>query len=259
MNYYEILGVRNNATKAELKMAYRRLVKQYHPDLNNSKMATEKIRMINEAYEVLSEFHSKSLHDQQLSGQTIVQKPTVETETEKYRREYLKKKAHEEWLRINHLIKMKIRFYKMERIFCAFFFLLGILYTIDYYQIPFESIEKITSIRSNDWSTTIKTASDTYLTIKEIHYESRRMNQEMVVIERSLVFAVPARIGLEGSQNKYQIDHTLHSFRNVFSIIIILFSAVLLNNKEYTDFRLTCGIVPGFLSLFLILYVLFSS
>ena len=55
-NYYEILGVDKNATEDQIKSAYRKLAKQYHPDLHpGDATAAEKFKQINEAYEVLSD------------------------------------------------------------------------------------------------------------------------------------------------------------------------------------------------------------
>lgn len=64
-NYYEILGVKKNATSDDIKRAYRKLAKRYHPDKNpGDKQAEEKFKEINEANEVLSDKEKKARYDQ---------------------------------------------------------------------------------------------------------------------------------------------------------------------------------------------------
>jgi curved DNA-binding protein len=54
-NYYEILDVPSSATSDDIKRAYRRLARQYHPDLNpGNKEAEDRFKEIGEAYDVLS-------------------------------------------------------------------------------------------------------------------------------------------------------------------------------------------------------------
>ncbi len=63
-NYYEILGVSKTASDAEIKAAYKKLVKQYHPDLHpGDKLAAEKFKEINEANEVLSDKQKRAAYD----------------------------------------------------------------------------------------------------------------------------------------------------------------------------------------------------
>ena len=63
-DYYEVLGVDKKATQEELKKAYRKLVKKYHPDVNKDGDAEEKFREVQEAYEVLSDESKRSAYDQ---------------------------------------------------------------------------------------------------------------------------------------------------------------------------------------------------
>ena len=63
-DYYETLGVSKNASDAEIKSAFRKLAKQYHPDLNKEEGAEAKFKEINEAYTVLSDEQKRKQYDQ---------------------------------------------------------------------------------------------------------------------------------------------------------------------------------------------------
>ena len=64
-DYYEVLGLNRNATENEIRSAYRKLARKYHPDVNpKDKSAEEKFKEVNEAYEVLSDSEKRKRYDQ---------------------------------------------------------------------------------------------------------------------------------------------------------------------------------------------------
>ncbi|MEA5619339.1 J domain-containing protein [Cronbergia sp. UHCC 0137] len=119
-NHYETLKVNSNASQAEIKQAYRRLAKLFHPDSNQETSDHEEIIRVNAAYEVLSDKESRLNYDEQLRDlQKFNQKlnNSRQQRTESAQKYYqARKKAVkdadqkiEEWLRlvyqpVNHLL-----------------------------------------------------------------------------------------------------------------------------------------------------------
>ena len=65
IDYYKLLGLDKSASQAEVKKAYRKLARKYHPDLNpNDKEAQAKFQQINEAHEVLSDPEKRKKYDE---------------------------------------------------------------------------------------------------------------------------------------------------------------------------------------------------
>jgi len=63
-DYYETLGVRRDASQEEIRKAYRRLARKYHPDLNpGDKAAEERFKAVQEAYDVLSDAKKRKMYD----------------------------------------------------------------------------------------------------------------------------------------------------------------------------------------------------
>lgn len=63
-DFYDVLGVSRDASKDEIKKAYRKLSKKYHPDINKEANAEDKFKQVSEAYEVLSDDQKKAAYDQ---------------------------------------------------------------------------------------------------------------------------------------------------------------------------------------------------
>jgi molecular chaperone DnaJ len=67
-NYYQTLEIPQKATQTEIKQAYRRLAKQFHPDTQKETADSEKIISLNAAYEILSDPQRRSVYDRQLEA-----------------------------------------------------------------------------------------------------------------------------------------------------------------------------------------------
>lgn len=62
-DYYQILGVSHDASNADLKKSYRKLARQYHPDVSKDAAAEEKFKEVNEAYDVLKDAEKRAAYD----------------------------------------------------------------------------------------------------------------------------------------------------------------------------------------------------
>lgn len=87
-NYYSILGVSQNANAKEIKSAFRRLARQYHPDLNpGDSISAEKFKQISQAYDVLSDASKRRRYDRQIPMQqpaATKQTPTTPQTAQEY-------------------------------------------------------------------------------------------------------------------------------------------------------------------------------
>jgi len=125
-DYYEILGLPVNSTIEEIKKAYRKNARIYHPDINNAPDAMEHFIKITEAYEFLIAYHEKLKSDYQSYQQAM-------EEWRKYRQDRSRKRATV-YARTSYKTFKNTKFYKTTRIFdgtaIIFSFLVSIMVLI---------------------------------------------------------------------------------------------------------------------------------
>ena len=117
-NYYEILQVSTQANQAEIKQAYRRLAKLFHPDSQRESANHERIVKLNQAYEVLGDAHRRRSYDQQIFSQDSYQASTQRQYRNAYAQQYYRRQRQsnrqsdlqlEQWLKevyhpVSHLL-----------------------------------------------------------------------------------------------------------------------------------------------------------
>ncbi len=107
MNYYQILQVSQQATTLEIKQAYRRLVKEYHPDSQHQNANHEQIILINTAYEILSDSQNRRRYDQELLGNSEQFLQRRQQNTEYAQRAYQEQRQQRQQTQSNELTWLK--------------------------------------------------------------------------------------------------------------------------------------------------------
>lgn len=264
-NYYEILGVRDQATHGEIKRAYRKLVKIYHPDINTAPEAMIRIVEITTAYDVLSDPFSKANYDLAYfegvsAGYT--QSQTI-SEEELARRAYKRQRAAEEQESIARMHNIKTAFYRFQRLSCFGFLVVSILFTIDYFFKPNYETFPVRSIvlekgERNQFVSIINTSSGEVIEAKRgvfDHFD--KYSNSSVRIYYSSIFNLKAEVGVyyDKEWKTYQAFGNMHEFGNIFAYMIMLICLLIIRQKEYRDWALTIAFIPFFITLFLFLLI----
>ena len=110
-NYYKTLGLSTSATKAEIKIAYRKLAKKYHPDKNNSQHASQLFIEVNEAYAYLTNERS--------SYKINYPEKTTNSNKSKYSEDELRKRMnwarkYAQYKKVKEKRVMELEYYKIH-------------------------------------------------------------------------------------------------------------------------------------------------
>ena len=119
MNHYEVLGLKKNATQNEIREAYKKLIKKYHPDIyqGDKTFAEKKSQSINAAYDVLSNPESRKKYDDEITPTTNNYSTyKYSTNTSKYSYEYYKRNNYSEYSSYNDFNQRRYSNYHRSKV-----------------------------------------------------------------------------------------------------------------------------------------------
>ena len=213
--YLDILQLQPGASKQEVKAAYRRLSKQYHPDRNPSADAAEKFLAINEAYRFLMEVGPFPHQEKVAYDYNPFQAAYEEQRRRAY--EYAKARAREEQERQNRIVASILRYFDKV---AAVLLLLNLLLALDYFLPRKEEEQRILAIHEVDYN--IRGSVYLYTDFTFPNYRMRVSSgeteevqgEERAVVVSSRLFGVPdvVKVDLPGRtlvlQQRYSIFRT---------------------------------------------------
>lgn len=274
-DYYHVLGVSRQASSREIKSAYRKLAVQYHPDKNKSTEAEQKIKEINEAYNVLRDKARKWEYDQKLSGadnrmwtqttaytssrpefrfgQAFTGEPPVASEEKAPEASSVKSRLPEVLVPYLPLLR------KLTYTSCVF-----CLFLVLDYLLPFEKDEEVIVRKHKAYTLQglSHTQVDVLLTAKAHYYtvspESAALFQvgDSAVITHSRLAAIPIQITNRAGATDH-FTNTLYANFLFVPCVLLLSVAFSLFHKGSVEHRFTHGLVNLFLLVLGVFFVFY--
>lgn len=264
-DYYAILGVPRHASEADIKRAYRKLVVLYHPDKNRDPMADDKIKAINEAYDVLSDREKRRAYDfgyyRPTMDPTIAREPASPPHRDPaYRRRRppvnstgSSQSAMRELMAAYMPIVSRIS--QIAFIFCVVLFL-------DYMLPPLKSTEEIVDSYVFKGFQRSYSRSMVFVTNKDRRYKLSSYEApvfktgDLVSVTLTRLFHVPVFMQSTPG-NRFTFYSTIYRNFIFIPLLLLITSSMGVFMKGNIDFRFNLGIM-NFLVLLLTIFFLFS-
>jgi hypothetical protein len=259
MNPYEILRVSSSASGAEIKTAYRKLVKEFHPDVykgNHQGM----IRQVNEAYDILSDPVRKAAYDGRATKATSFTYKYQEDPRAKQRREYIaRRKAEarqkkEEYFRVAHAT------YKVFRYISFATLLLASLFIVDRYlpQNEYHEVAETGWVSRHPGDDSFSFMQTKHFVIAVPHYihtdyDYDAVDKQVLTISISPILQIPSTVSMvkKGENHTAEVQRTIFSNQTNIEYVLLIASLFVVLRKNYSDFNLGMAMFPIFIMIFI--------
>lgn len=246
MNPYEVLSVQRHATDVEIKNAYRKLIKHYHPDINTSEDANRRVVSINAAYDILSDPEKRARYD---IGPYVVLDEHAEDPIEAHRRELKRKRWEKEQRAKGLAIKREKITYRVMRVVAfpmmAFAFLLvldNLLTHSVHEELPIAGWQERTSRHKKPHRSELRSYMETphyYMQVPhQLHlsYPYYDDDKPKVTIAATPIFDIPQSVSYihDGVGLRYDVGGTVHSSPFQLPWLLLISSGFVGFRNEYS-------------------------
>lgn len=219
--YLEVLNLSPGATKKEIKSAFRRLSKIYHPDINKSEDAVEKFLEIHEAYKFLTEVGPKP-NAERVSYDYDPRRAAYD-DWRKSAREYAARKAREVRRQQDLQLRLILKYFNY---YAVFYFIFNFLIAIDYFLPEKQFVDRVVSAHSwsfsNDGAVVdIKKSLELENFNMNLNYKATKKlnNVQQAVVVTTYLFQTPRYAIFEVKQQKVKLGQ-IYGLYEVFGYLI---------------------------------------
>lgn len=255
-DYYNILGIARTATTGEIKRAYRKLVQQYHPDINPAPGAQEFIREINEAYDVLGNVAKRKEYDYRLASlftNVVVEEP-VRHRDPAYRKHKPSGYRPQPKEDVQRELMVRSLPYVKAIAWVGIFFCCMLV--VDYSLPPTETVETVTVTRKkglrNNQKMDILTNTGRIYEIP-FEYIPRIYVDQEIIFRESKGLSILIAIYTEDGEVYMDNLATLYDNFSFLPVLLAVFSILGVSTKGNVETRFSLGIINIFMLIFTVL------
>jgi curved DNA-binding protein CbpA len=236
MDYYQILGVSRDASEIEIRNAYRKLAKLYHPDRNPSPEAKNAILLVNEAYETLSDPGKRLQYDQPVYSFAV-------PDTQEDLRQAQRRENYRRWQETERIKREEFEGYKLDVLnqfkkYNVVLVIWALVMVLDEFVIPPRVVQeevllskaiRVSSGRRSSQIVHVAQTESYVMGIPRIAVEKSVGGK--LKIESSRILDVPLRVSTSDGET-YEVSRNIYAFIAPMPLFLFLFAASIYFVKE---------------------------